>query len=199
MRPANASCKPKRAHLSPGSTGSFCGRPAWRLLLLGLIALAGAHVAAGLASAQEASPSSGIVGDWLVHSRDAIIRIEQQGDTYEGRIVWQLHDTYGPEDGPELNGKVVSDRHNPDPALRDRPLTGLRLLWGLRYDPERHAWIDGEVYNADNGKTYHCQIHLLDQNRLSLHGYIGITLLGGSTTWTRTHWPASSTSGRPAR
>nr|WP_199039315.1 DUF2147 domain-containing protein [Dyella sp. ASV24] len=135
------------------------------------------------------SAAAAITGDWLVDSRDAIIRIEPQGDTFVGTIVWQLHDTYGPEDGPELNGKTVTDRHNPDPALRSRPLTGLRLLWGLRYDADAHAWVDGHVYNSDNGKEYHCEVHVPSPDRLVLRGYIGIPLLGGSTTWTRTHEP----------
>ncbi|WP_157956460.1 DUF2147 domain-containing protein [Dyella sp. C11] len=144
---------------------------------------------ATLAQTSADSAADGIVGDWLVQSRDAIIRIERQGDTYGGTIVWQLHDTYGPEDGPELNGKTVTDRHNPDPSLRSRPLTGLHLLWGLRYDASEHAWVDGHVYNSDNGKDYHCQVHLPSADRLVLHGYIGITLLGGNTTWTRTREP----------
>ncbi len=129
--------------------------------------------------------AAAIEGDWLVQSRDAIIRIERQGDQYQGSIVWQLHDTYGPEDGPALNGKIVTDRNNPDPALRARHLTGLQLLWGLHYDPDRHMWVDGQVYDSDNGKTYHCQIHLQDNDHLILRGFIGISLLGGSTTWTR--------------
>ena|ERR1700761_1159937 len=146
-------------------------------------------LALGQAPPDENSAASAIEGNWLVSSRDAIIRIERQGDRFVGAIVWQLHDTYGPEDGPELNGKIVTDRHNPDPALRSRPLTGLRLLWGLRYDADAHAWVDGHVYNSDNGKEYHCQIHLPSPDQLVLHGYVGITLLGGNTTWTRTHEP----------
>lgn len=157
----------------------------WHVGLLVLLALS-----CGATSAQSpASDAVAITGDWLVESRDAIIRIEPQGDTFVGTIVWQLHDTYGPEDGPELNGKAVTDRHNPDPALRSRPLTGLRLLWGLRYDGDAKAWVDGRVYNADNGKEYHCEVHLRSPDRLVLRGYIGIPLLGGSTTWTRTHEP----------
>lgn len=148
---------------------------------------------AGAAMAQaplvEPAPATAIEGDWLVESRDAIIRIEWDGDMFVGTIVWQLHDTYGPEDGADLNGKAVTDRHNPDPALRSRPLTGLRLLWGLRYDADAQAWVDGHVYNADNGKEYHCEIHLRSPDRLVLRGFIGITLLGGNTTWTRTHEP----------
>jgi len=153
---------------------------AW--VLMGSVAFAQTPVGDG-------SPASAIVGDWLVESRDAIIRIEPAGDGYVGTIVWQLHDTYGPEDGPVLSGKTVTDRHNPDPALRNRPLTGLRLLWGLRYNNDTHAWVDGYVYDSDNGKQYHCEIHVPSSDRLVLRGYIGIPLLGGSTTWTRTHEP----------
>ena len=157
---------------------------AWVLLLCLLQGMALAQT-----PSTDATPATAIEGDWLVESRDAIIRIERDGDTFVGSIVWQLHDTYGPEDGAELNGKTVTDRHNPDPALRTRPLTGLRLLWGLRYDAEAHAWVDGRVYNADNGKEYHCEIHLRSPDQLVLRGFIGITLLGGNTTWTRTHEP----------
>ena len=129
--------------------------------------------------------ASGIVGDWLVESRDAVIRIERVGDEYQGYILWQLHDTYGPEDGPQLNGKTVTDRNNPDPALRDQPLTGLRLLKGLRYNMADNKWIGGRVYNSENGKTYNCIVRLTRPSRLVLRGYIGVPLLGGNTTWTR--------------
>lgn len=143
----------------------------------------------GMACAADATPyvptPSAIVGDWLVESRDAVIRIEQVGDHYQGHILWQLHDTYGPEDGPALNGKIVTDRNNPDPALRAQPLTGLRLLTGLTFDPASEKWKGGHVYNADNGHTYNCQVRMLGPNRLQLRGYVGISLFGGSTVWSR--------------
>jgi uncharacterized protein (DUF2147 family) len=155
--------------------------------VVGLLWLMGS-ISLAASTGENHAPSPGapsIEGDWLVESRDAVIRIERVGDQYEGQIVWQLHDTYGPEDGPELNGKTVTDRNNPDPGLRSRPLTGLRLLWGLHYDEAKGEWVDGRIYNSDNGKIYHCQVRLLDANRLKLRGYIGITLLGGNTIWTR--------------
>jgi uncharacterized protein (DUF2147 family) len=143
------------------------------------------------------SGSSAIVGDWLVDSRDAVIRIEQVGDQYQGQILWQLHDTYGPEDGPELNGKIVTDRNNPDPALRSQPLTGLRLLKGLHYDAGNRKWIGGRVYNSENGRTYNCQVRLLGPNRLQLRGYIGISLFGGNTVWSRVTMRAPVHGGLP--
>ena len=143
------------------------------------------QVRAADAAAADPAAASAIVGDWLVESRDAVIRIERIGDEYQGHILWQLHDTYGPEDGPALNGKIVTDRHNPDPALQSQPLTGLRLLKGLHYDPVGNKWIDGRVYNAENGRTYHCLVRLLHPNRLELRGFIGISLFGGDTVWSR--------------
>jgi len=77
------------------------------------------------------------------------------------------------------------DRNNPDPALRSQPLTGLRLLKGLRYDSSNGKWIGGRVYNSDDGRTYNCLVRLLSLNRLQLHGYIGISLFGGNTVWSR--------------
>ncbi len=132
-----------------------------------------------------AGPGDGIVGDWLVASGDAVIRIARSGGHYDGHIVWQLHDTYGPEDGPDLDGKVVTDRHNPDPSQRSRPIDGLRLIWDLSYDPESQEWNGGRVYDADNGHTFRCRMWLLDPNHLKLRGYFGISLIGGDSVWSR--------------
>lgn len=143
-----------------------------------------AHAGTGRAIVDEPAASA-IEGDWLVASRDAIIRISRAGDEFEGHIVWQLQDTYGPEDGPVLNGKTVTDRKNHDPAKRSLPLTGLKMLWGLHYHADGKLWKSGLVYDADNGRTYDCQIRMISPDRLKLRGYIGFSLLGGSTLWSR--------------
>mgnify|MGYP000205662602 FL=1 len=117
-----------------------------RRLLLAFAALFCASLAA-----DPAVPADGIVGDWMVATGDAIIRFARDGDSYDGHIVWQLHDTYGPEDGPELNGKPVLDRHNPDPALRSHTVDGLRMIWALRYDADEQEWSGGHVYDLEDG------------------------------------------------
>ena len=160
-----------------------CGAWLGALAFLLFCGVAG-HAMADGADSYVPAPSA-VAGDWLVESHDAVIRIEQVGDEYQGYILWQLHDTYGPEDGPELNGKTVTDRNNPDPALRSRPLTGLRLLTGLKFDPDSKKWKGGHVYNSDDGRTYNCWVRLRSPDRLQLHGYIGISLFGGSTVWSR--------------
>ncbi|MDR3416760.1 MAG: DUF2147 domain-containing protein [Nevskia sp.] len=140
---------------------------------------------AAAAFAGEPDPADALVGDWMVKTHDAVIRIQRQGDEYQGRLVWQLQDTFGPEDGPELNGKPTTDRNNPDPALRSRPMDGLLLLWGLHYDAQARKWRNGSIYDSDEGRVYHCYIWLHDPDHLRLHGYIGISLFGASTEWAR--------------
>ncbi|TAN04721.1 MAG: DUF2147 domain-containing protein [Rhodanobacteraceae bacterium] len=170
------------------STTLASQRRSCRLWLCALVVLLLA-VVSGYAVADnapgESAAASAIVGDWLVANHGAVIRIQQAGDTFDGYIAWQLHDTYGPEDGPALDGKVVTDRNNPNPALRARPLTGLRLLTGLHYDRADGKWIGGEVYDTDNGRTYHCRVRLASPDRLVFRGYIGIPLFGKNTYWTR--------------
>lgn len=129
-----------------------------------------------------------ILGDWRVASGDALVRIERHGDEYQGRLVWLLHDRYGPEDGRALAGKPVTDRNNPDPTLRNRPLLGLRLLWNLRYDG-KGKWSGGWIYNSNDGRRYRCEAQLEDADHLRVRGYLGIPLLGGSTVWTRVPRP----------
>lgn len=169
----------------------------WLSLLVFVLFFCAAGSVAAADGATDSAAAAGIVGDWLVDSRDAVIRIERVGDEYQGTIHWQLHDRYGPEDGAALQGRLVTDRNNPDPALRDQPLTGLRLLTGLRYDARNNKWTGGRVYNSQNGKTYNCLVTLLSANRLQLRGYIGISLFGGNTVWNRVTMKAPGSSGLP--
>ncbi len=147
-----------------------------------------------------ADPADAIVGDWLVETRDAVIHFSRGPDGYEGHIAWQLRNRYGPEDGPELDGKLAVDRNNPDPELRTRTLDGMLMIWGLRYHPEQQEWNGGHVYDADDGHIYRCLVRLKDPDHLKLRGYFGITLLGGSTIWTRVaHFPPRPDDGAAAK
>lgn len=185
-----AGCRPEARLHGGGSSWRTRGRAtkrqrrAWTLALACLLSIGSAGVLASGTVPFEPSPSD-IVGDWLVESRDAVIRIEQAGVEYQGRILWQLHPTYGPKDGPGLSGKIITDWRDPDPALRARPLTGLKLLTGLKFNPESGRWEQGRIYNSEDGRTYNCWVRLRSLNRLQLHGYIGVSLLGGSTVWSR--------------
>lgn len=132
-------------------------------------------------------PENAIVGRWLIASRDAVIDIHPAGDNsgeYHGSIAWLLDKTYKPEDGAHRAGLPLLDDRNPDPALRSRPLIGLPMLTGLKFDGRDH-WLDGRVYSSNDGRTYTVQVSLADTEHLKLRGYFGIPLLGLTSVWTR--------------
>jgi uncharacterized protein (DUF2147 family) len=82
------------------------------------------------------------------------------------------------------DGCPLRDRRNPNPALRDQMVEGLEILRGLapRHDG---TWVDGDIYDPASGNTYHCQLTLDGNDRIQLRGYLGIPLIGRTTTWTR--------------
>ncbi|GEM_PF-154596 len=175
-------------------------RNARRTLASAALIVAGIMGAGTVVYADPPLPGDRIIGDWLVESRDATVAITAlgEGDSrhYEGHIVWLKDDRYHPQDGPELDGKPVMDLHNPDPAKRQRTLLGSLLVWDMRFDGKQ--WSGGRVYNSDNGHSYNCSLRLLDDDHLRLRGYVGISLLGGNTTWTRLRWTQANPMPPPA-
>jgi len=134
--------------------------------------LAAVLLGASVAATAAAEPTQQVLGNWLTQDRDGIIQISRASDgSYQGRIVG----------GDDPGGR---DNKNPDLALRSRPLRGTVIMHGLRYAGDGH-WTDGTIYDPDSGHNYHCSLELVAPDRLKIHGYIGIPLLGRSQTWTR--------------
>jgi uncharacterized protein (DUF2147 family) len=119
------------------------------------------------------------VGQWYAEGGAAVVEITPCGDALCGRVVW-LHSPLD-EDGCELR-----DKNNPDPALRNRPVVGLQILGGLvASDHKPVSWTGGTIYDPVSGMTYRCRLELDGHDRLRLRGYVGIPLVGRTTTWTR--------------
>lgn len=76
-----------------------------------------------------------------------------------------------------------TDVHNPNRALRKRPLCGLRIGEGMVERDSRHA-DGGRLYDPKSGRTYRGSM-TADGDRLELRGYIGLKLFGRTETWTR--------------
>lgn len=127
--------------------------------------------------AQESEGDS-VVGIWLTGNKDAKVEIFKNGDKYDGKIVW-LKNPLNDE------GKPKVDKENPEEELQTRPILGLELLKDFVYD-EDFEWEDGEIYDPKSGKTYSCNMELLeDKKTLEVRGYIGISLLGRTQVWER--------------
>ncbi len=68
-------------------------------------------------------------------------------------------------------GEPDYDVHNDDPALRNRPILGLRLLQNLRW--EDGAW-RGQVYNPEDGNTYRTEVRAAANGALEVKGCLAI-------------------------
>lgn len=124
-----------------------------------------------------------IFGIWKTEREESKVEIARCGDTICGTLVWLKNPNY--RDGREGTiGTSLLDRKNPDPALRNRPVLGLRILEGFTPLDET-TWGNGTCYDPKSGKTYRGKIHLAAPDRLELRGYIGIPLFGRSAVWAR--------------
>ena len=122
-----------------------------------------------------------VVGVWLNEDKDAHVDIYQDGDKFFGKIVWLKT----PIDS--LTNKPKLDTKNLDESLRARPVMGMLLLKDFVFDGD-DEWEDGEIYDPKSGKTYSCYMEFPDDdnmNNLKIRGYIGISLLGRTTYWTK--------------
>lgn len=128
------------------------------------------------AGAAGAADPSGL---WWAEGGAAQVRIDRCGDALCGRVVWLRSPL-------DEWGCALRDAENPDPRLRGRELVGVELLRGARRSQEVPGeWTGGEVYDPTSGRTYAAVLRLDGPDRLLLRGYLGIRLLGRTTTWLR--------------
>lgn len=120
------------------------------------------------------------LGKWKNGEGTGIIEIyKTTSGHYAGKIVW-LKEPIDPE-----TGKPKLDKRNPDKSKRGVPTLGLINMHGFKYNASKKEWNGGEIYDPKNGKNYDCKMSLEDNMHLNVRGYIGISLIGRTDTWTR--------------
>lgn len=122
----------KRTHLSAG-LGGLCG-------LLSLVAV------------QAADPLSP-VGKWKTiddksGKPKSIVQITESDGALSGKIVELLEGA-----SEKTCSKCEGD-------LKDKPLVGMKILWGLK--KEGDEWTDGKIFNPADGGTYTSKAKLID-------------------------------------
>ena len=119
-----------------------------------------------------------IVGVWKTGDGNAMVRIYKNGEKFQGKIVW-LKEPNDPE-----TGKPKLDKNHSEEANRSRPIIGLVNVWGFSHK-EKNIWDEGNIYDPKNGNTYSCTMKLVNANALEVRGFIGVSLIGRTDTWTR--------------
>lgn len=148
--------------------------------------LAGTVVFLALANGAAAQQPS-VMGTWLVASGKAQVRIQPCADPAAGPLCGYISGLIDPT-GPD--GKVVppdqaNDWRNSDPALRNRKVLGMPLIWGFKKTSDPNSFEEGKIYNGENGKTYNANISLQPDGKLRLRGYVGAPMFGETQVWTR--------------
>jgi len=135
-------------------------------------------------AADAPTPADAILGVWHTTDDKSQVQVFKEDDKYFAKIV-SLKEPAWPEDDKEgMAGKPKNDRRNPNPKLRSRPIAGLQFMNDFVYSG-RNLWSGGRIYDPESGKTYKCKMSLVATNRLEVHGYVGVSLLGRTVVWTR--------------
>lgn len=106
------------------------------LVVLGLVMLSAAPVSAR-------PQASDLVGRYWLPGRIGQMEIVERDGAYYGTVV-------------ETRVPNLRDERHPDPALRDRPVVGVEVLSGFRY--ERRRWVGGTVYDPRTGHHHEASL-----------------------------------------
>ena len=120
--------------------------------------------------------SDDIIGVWLTEGGKSKIQITKSNGKYKGKILWL-------KDPNEADGSAKVDKNNEDESLRSQPILGLVLLQDFEWNDDMFE--DGTIYDPENGKLYSCEITFENRDTLNVRGFIGFSLLGRTTVWTR--------------
>jgi uncharacterized protein (DUF2147 family) len=137
----------------------------------------GAFFTAALAFAIAESASADPIGQWLTEGGRSRVRVAECGGALCGTVIW-LKEPNDPE-----TGKPKLDAKNADVSKRSRSLVGVQILLGAK--PNGNKTWTGQVYNAEDGKTYSGTLTELGPNSLKLEGCALAGLICKAQTWTR--------------
>jgi uncharacterized protein (DUF2147 family) len=139
-----------------------------RIVLILLLAVA--------ASINVKAQADKVEGLWYNDVKTAKIMISKEANgKFYGKVVWLKE--------PLKNGKPKVDEMNTDEKLRSRPRLGLPVLNDFVKDGD-NKYSGGTIYDPNNGKIYSCKMTYKGET-LDIRGYIGISLFGRTTTWSR--------------
>jgi uncharacterized protein (DUF2147 family) len=95
----------------------------------------------------------------------AIVRVTSCGQG----VCAKLANTKSPID--PATGGAWTDKNNPDPAMRGRPLVGVQVFAMVPDGPGKWS---GQLYNVDNGQTLPGHVVEIDPNTIRVEGCVGI-------------------------
>ena len=132
-------------------------------------------IAVGVSLLSTAAFAANPEGTWLSGDGGTKVHITNCGGKLCGKVVWLQEPT-------DQSGKPKTDALNPDPAKKSRPMLGLQVVQGLA-PSGTNRW-SGQIYNADDGKTYAANMQLQGDDTAKVEGCV-LGILCKGQTWKR--------------
>ena len=136
----------------------------------------------GLTASAQTHKADDIIGTWLNQEATGKITLYKENGKYFGKLVWLR------EPNDKTTGKPRTDKENPDGKQKSLPLIGMVNMKNFSFNG-KDEWSDGTIYDPKNGKTYKCYIQFENPSKLKVRGYVGVSLLGRNTYWTKSTPP----------
>ena len=134
----------------------------------------------GICFAINPAPSPDLVcGKWMSSEKNLIVQVYKDGDVFRAKVIWFLNTD------KTKTMEEWTDKHNPDPALRDRKLIGMSILRNLDYEPKSNSWENGKIYDAKNGREWDASVSIDKSGELKVTGYWHFKFIGRTMTFTR--------------
>lgn len=92
-------------------------------------------------------------GVWVTEGSRSKVEIFRTGNSYAAKIIWLAEEN-------NTEGQPKTDKKNPDPALRSRPIIGLVILSDLKL--ENGIWKGSKIYSPERGEYIDCSLQLQD-------------------------------------
>ena len=131
-------------------------------------------LAAGLLAADSGATPAGrwrTFDDKTGKAKAIIVLYEEKGLLF-GRV-----ETLVDPDAVKICDKCSDER-------KGQPVTGMVVVRRMKKEGEEYT--GGDILDPKNGSVYRCKMRLVDQGRkLSVRGYLGLSLFGRSQTWIR--------------
>jgi uncharacterized protein (DUF2147 family) len=129
-------------------------------------------------SSSKTAAAAEALGTWYTGDKESQVRIVNCGGALCGTLVWLK------EPNDPATGRPKTDKHNADASKQNRPLLGVPIVLAMK--PNGPGQWNGEVYNAEDGKTYSGSFTLTGPDTADLKGCV-LSILCKSQTWTRVH------------
>ncbi|MGO9338820.1 MAG: DUF2147 domain-containing protein [Terracidiphilus sp.] len=132
--------------------------------------------AVGASSQQLSEKLQNAVGHWQVVDSDGSLGGKVDTSLADGKLFGRVTEVR-----PGRTPKDVCDKCSGE--YKNQLILGMVIM--RNFHPEGDDWVDGTVVDPENGKEYKGKIWAVGKDSLKMRGFIGISLLGRTETWTR--------------